>query len=194
MQEKDFISYEYKTKVIKTQEQTRAMDMYEAFGWEIPIYMHCPPVMKDATHKLSKRNGDASYQDLADWVTGAAAPAAGTCLAAGNPVCLPKDRRVGVIRELPAETMVFSNMSYLDNLCFNLDHRFPDVWLRGRVKRSVSREYAGLLGPEVFWKRVEALTETEKYDLVYARVLLQNPQAVFCIQPFKGAIPAIPSP
>ena len=26
--------------------------------------MHCPPVMKDATHKLSKRNGDASYQDL----------------------------------------------------------------------------------------------------------------------------------
>ena len=35
MQEKDFISYEYKTKVIKTQEQTRAMDMYEAFGWEI---------------------------------------------------------------------------------------------------------------------------------------------------------------
>ncbi len=130
---------------------------------------------------------NASYQDLADWVTGAAAPAAGTCLAAGKPVCLPKDRRVGVIRELPAETMVFSNMSYLDNLCFNLDHRFPDVWLRGRVKRSVSREYAGLLGPEVFWKRVEALTETEKYDLVYARVLLQNPQAVFCIQPFKGA-------
>ncbi len=38
--------------------------LYEAFGWEIPLYMHCPPVMKDATHKLSKRNGDASYQDL----------------------------------------------------------------------------------------------------------------------------------
>ena len=38
--------------------------LYEAFGWEIPIYMHCPPVMKDSTHKLSKRNGDASYQDL----------------------------------------------------------------------------------------------------------------------------------
>ena len=40
--------------------------LYEAFGWEIPIYMHCPPVMKDATHKLSKRNGDASYQDLVE--------------------------------------------------------------------------------------------------------------------------------
>ena len=38
--------------------------LYKAFGWEIPTYVHCPPVMKDAQHKLSKRNGDASYQDL----------------------------------------------------------------------------------------------------------------------------------
>ncbi|MBC8536317.1 glutamate--tRNA ligase [Feifania hominis] len=38
--------------------------LYEAFGWEIPAYIHCPPVMKDQSHKLSKRNGDASYQDL----------------------------------------------------------------------------------------------------------------------------------
>lgn len=38
--------------------------LYEAFGWDIPIYIHCAPVMKDATSKLSKRNGDASYQDL----------------------------------------------------------------------------------------------------------------------------------
>ena len=38
--------------------------LYQAFGWEIPKYLHCPPVMKDSTQKLSKRNGDASYQDL----------------------------------------------------------------------------------------------------------------------------------
>lgn len=38
--------------------------IYQAFGWETPIYIHCPPVMKDEKHKLSKRNGDASYQDL----------------------------------------------------------------------------------------------------------------------------------
>lgn len=33
--------------------------LYEAFGWDIPIYVHCPPIMKDQQHKLSKRNGDA---------------------------------------------------------------------------------------------------------------------------------------
>lgn len=38
--------------------------MYDTFGWERPVYVHLPPVMKDATHKLSKRNGDASFQDL----------------------------------------------------------------------------------------------------------------------------------
>jgi len=35
MQEKDFVSYEYKTKTVKAKDQTKAADMYEAFGWEI---------------------------------------------------------------------------------------------------------------------------------------------------------------
>jgi len=38
--------------------------LYQAFGWQPPQYIHCSPVMKDAQNKLSKRNGDASYQDL----------------------------------------------------------------------------------------------------------------------------------
>lgn len=38
--------------------------IYNAFDWQIPTYIHLPPVNKDETHKLSKRNGDASYQDL----------------------------------------------------------------------------------------------------------------------------------
>lgn len=40
--------------------------LYEAFGWDIPVYVHCPPIMKDSQHKLSKRSGDASFQDLLD--------------------------------------------------------------------------------------------------------------------------------
>lgn len=38
--------------------------IYEAFSWTPPVYVHVPQVMKDAQHKLSKRNGDASFQDL----------------------------------------------------------------------------------------------------------------------------------
>ena len=38
--------------------------IYEAFGWEIPKYIHVSPVMKDSGKKLSKRDGDASYEDF----------------------------------------------------------------------------------------------------------------------------------
>ncbi|MCL2562478.1 MAG: glutamate--tRNA ligase [Oscillospiraceae bacterium] len=38
--------------------------LYKAFGWTPPIYIHCSPVMRDATHKMSKRHGDPSYEDL----------------------------------------------------------------------------------------------------------------------------------
>ena len=38
--------------------------LYEAFGWEIPKYIHMPPVMRDEHHKLSKRDGDAYYSDF----------------------------------------------------------------------------------------------------------------------------------
>ena len=38
--------------------------IYQAFDWDIPTYIHLPTVNKDETHKLSKRDGDASYLDL----------------------------------------------------------------------------------------------------------------------------------
>ena len=38
--------------------------MYDAFGWERPKYMHLPPIMKDAQRKLSKRYGDANFEDF----------------------------------------------------------------------------------------------------------------------------------
>ncbi len=38
--------------------------LYEGFGWPIPKYVHCSPVMRDAQNKMSKRHGDPSYEDL----------------------------------------------------------------------------------------------------------------------------------
>ncbi len=38
--------------------------LYEAFGWEAPVYVHLPAVMRDAHNKLSKRHGDKSFEDL----------------------------------------------------------------------------------------------------------------------------------
>ncbi len=38
--------------------------LYKAFGWDCPVYIHVSPVMRDAQHKLSKRHGDPTYEDL----------------------------------------------------------------------------------------------------------------------------------
>ena len=38
--------------------------LYEAFGWDIPIYIHCPPITDENHKKLSKRTGSASFEDL----------------------------------------------------------------------------------------------------------------------------------
>jgi len=38
--------------------------LYQSFGWDIPVYIHVSTVMKDKDSKLSKRDGDASYEDF----------------------------------------------------------------------------------------------------------------------------------
>ncbi len=38
--------------------------LYEAFGWEIPTYIHCPLITDETHKKLSKRSGHSSYEDL----------------------------------------------------------------------------------------------------------------------------------
>ena len=38
--------------------------LYEAFGWEVPVYVHCPLITDETHKKLSKRCGHSSYEDL----------------------------------------------------------------------------------------------------------------------------------
>ena len=38
--------------------------LYQSFGWDVPTYVHCSPVMRDQHNKMSKRHGDPSYEDL----------------------------------------------------------------------------------------------------------------------------------
>lgn len=40
--------------------------LYEAFGWEVPVYVHCPLITNEDHQKLSKRSGHASFEDLMD--------------------------------------------------------------------------------------------------------------------------------
>ncbi|MFI3313519.1 MAG: sugar ABC transporter ATP-binding protein [Eubacteriales bacterium] len=111
---------------------------------------------------------------------------AGSFVALDEKIIQPRDRQIAIINERPAQTMLFPEMTYMDNLCFGLERRIHGIWNRSAIRKSIQKEYAPDLG-DVFHTHVLDLTEKEKYALVYTRILLQKPKVVVCIQPFKGA-------
>ena len=94
---------------------------------------------------------------------------------------------VAVIQELPTKTMLFNELSFVDNLCFLLDRRFPEIWYSNSLKDGIREEYAKILGDVAFDSRINDLKEIQKYNLVYFRISLQMPKVVFCMQPFRQA-------
>ena len=75
----------------------------------------------------------------------------------------------------------------MDNLCFTLDHRLPGVWRNPAQHAGIRAELEPQLGVSVFDQAVETLTQPQKFELVYTRVLLQRPKIAVCVQPFMGA-------
>ena len=116
-------------------------------------------------------------------LSGAHPPQGTRLLLCGRPFRPGHDRRLAVIQDQPGRTMVFPGLNYLENLCFTMDHRIPSLWRSGRVKRGLRRAYTEWLGPDLLERRVEDLTETERCELVYRRILLQRPD----VEPFRMA-------
>lgn len=106
----------------------------------------------------------------------------------GNSFVQPQlcDRTIAVVHEYASKSMIFHHLDYMDNLCFTLDSRMPNVWTQRKIKRSIRSEYTEKLG-DAFHIPVEELSEKQKIELIYTRIHLQKPKLVFCIQPFKGA-------
>ncbi len=125
--------------------------------------------------------------DLIALFSGARKPASGTILTGGRPFAAKRLRDVAVIQQQPTQTMLFPELSYMDNLCFTLDHRIANIWRRSAPQQSIRSELAPMLGEAVFDQPVETLSQQQQYDLVYTRALLQRPRVAVCVQPFMGA-------
>lgn len=126
------------------------------------------------------------FQDILQVLYGDRKLKMGDCFIAGRKVDLPASKEIAIIAAEPTKTMIFNEMNYMDNLCMGLSRRVSGVWKRN-MRDSVRKEYGPVLGEEVFQIPVERLSERQKYQLVYTRVLLQKPKVVVCVQSFKGA-------
>ncbi len=126
------------------------------------------------------------FHELIQILTGNEPMEEGTILVEGCAVEPCRSRKMAVVLERPGQTMLFKPMSYLDNLCMTIDERIPGVWVDNKIRKSIRLEYSKILGNDVFDKKIDDLTDIEKTELVYTRIMLQRPDIVFCVQPFKG--------
>lgn len=127
------------------------------------------------------------FQELVQMIAGDKEPESGGLYLLGKPEKFAGCEKLAVIQELPTRSMVFPKLTYMENLCISLSRRMPFLWLGRSIRSSIRQEYGPVLGDEVFDMPVEELSEKQKYQMIYTRVLLQKPKIVFCIQPFKGA-------
>ncbi len=96
-------------------------------------------------------------------------------------------RRVAVFSENAPETMIFPEMSVMDNLCMNMDHAFPQIWRNRRMRAMMKEEYIRITGRDIFGRSAGELTREEATELIYMRILMQRPKVMIAAQPFKGA-------
>ena len=147
--------------------------LYEGFGWNIPKYVHCSPVMRDAHNKMSKRHGDPSYEDLIaqGFLTDAVL----------NYVAL-------LVWSPRGEQEIFS----LDELkqIFDISgiSKSPAIFDIEKL-RYFNSEYIRAMSPEAFAKAAEPFirrsVKNEKYDAAAIAALLQQRTEVLTDIPEK---------
>lgn len=141
--------------------------LYDALGFERPQYIHLQPIMRDAQHKLSKRHGDANYEDF---------------IAKG----FLKDAIVNYIALLGwspkgnVEKMTLAEMEQL----FSLDGISKSASIFDETKmRWLNSLYVKDLSEEEYYSRVKPFYEPYGYlkglDLKYLSTLLHSRTEVF---------------
>ena len=116
--------------------------LYEAFGWDVPTYVHCSPVMRDAQHKMSKRHGDPSYEDLINEGYLTEAVLNYVALLGWSPKGELAEREFFTLSEL-AEVFDISGIS-----------KSPAVFDINKL-RWMNAEYMKKLSPEAFYAKAE---------------------------------------
>lgn len=158
--------------------------LYNAFGWDIPTYVHCPPIMKDAHNKLSKRNGDASFQDLLQKGYLKEAVVNFIALLGWNP---------------GTEQEIFSLEELVEQFNYRNIHKAPSIFDTVKLKW-MNSEYIKKLSPEAFhalampyYEDVFNKEELVRLQLIKISELLQSRTEVLTdIPSFLGFFKELP--
>ena len=118
--------------------------LYKAFGWEVPTYVHCPLITDEEHHKLSKRSGHSSFEDLLD----------------GGFVSEAIVNYVALLGWSPEDDReIFSLQELVENFDYHRMSKSPAVFDMKKM-RWMNGEYIKAMNPETFYER--AIPEIRK--------------------------------
>lgn len=123
--------------------------LYQAFGWDEPIYIHCPLITNEEHQKLSKRSGHSSFEDLIEQGFVAEAVVNFIALLGWSPV---------------DNTEIFSLQELIENFDYNHISKSPAVFDMQKL-RWMNSEYIKAMDNDKYYEAVlPIINETVKRD------------------------------
>lgn len=90
---------------------------------------------------------------------------------------------IAIIPKYPAETLLFPNRSYMENLTFLVDRKLKKSLIPEKIYRSIRKEFQPKIGPAIESNTVGSLSPGEQLALIYYRIQLLKPRVLVCVQP-----------
>lgn len=96
------------------------------------------------------------------------------------------DQRIAFIAENPADSMIFRDLSAIENLCLPSSHKASGFWLNPTYVSSCLKEYSSYFDQDVLCKYPDDLSAQDLHKLVYCRWHLYKPGVVVCVKPYSS--------
>lgn len=123
--------------------------------------------------------------DLFALLSGATNPTSGEIRLAGAPFAAA-GRDVALVPSKPDVSLIFDQLSVLDNILFSSDHRIGALWLSESRRRALGRDLASDFGGDIAAMTPRYCSQHERIQLVYRRLMLQRPKFLCVVQPFAS--------
>lgn len=96
------------------------------------------------------------------------------------------DRSISLIAAKPYESLLFPQLSVIDNLCFTSDEKIRHLWLRPKRKKAIAKELEPIFGKDLYKSSLYDLSQEKLHTIVYQRILMQHPSFICAVQPFAS--------
>ncbi|MGH0052065.1 MAG: ATP-binding cassette domain-containing protein [Sphaerochaetaceae bacterium] len=96
------------------------------------------------------------------------------------------DRSIALVPAKPDQSLVFPQLSVMDNLLFTSDHKVPHLWLTRKRRSALGHELENSFGNNLTQRVPSESSQAYRLRLVYQRILLQKPKFLCVVQPFAS--------